>query len=78
MPILKHAIKKMRVDERRSEVNKRIRTKMKSVIKDFKTDPSATKLTATFSAIDRAAKKRILPASRADRIKSRLSKLIAK
>lgn len=76
MPILKHAIKKMRVDKRRAEVNKKIKTRAKTGIKMARLSPSAETLKSAFSALDRAVKKNVLPSGRVDRIKSRLSKLI--
>lgn len=76
MPILKHAIKKMRVDKRRADVNKKVKTKAKTTVKKARLEPSVKTLSEAFSALDRAVKKRVLPSGRVDRIKSRLSKLI--
>ena len=76
MPILKHAIKKIRVDKRRTLVNKKIKTKVKSSVKKMRLNPSGEALKSAFSALDRAVKKRVLPGGRVNRIKARLSKLI--
>ncbi len=76
MPILKHAKKKLRVDERRARVNKKIRTKSRKAVKIARKEPSEGALRQAFSMLDRAAKRKILPKRRADRIKSRLSKLV--
>lgn len=78
MPILKNAIKKLRADEKRTQRNKLVRTKAKSIIKDVREGLKIEDLNKAFSAVDRAAKKGIFHKSKADRIKSRLSKLIAK
>lgn len=78
MPILKHAIKKLRQDKRRTDANKRVRTQLKSAIKTLRTKPEDKLLAVAFSAIDRAAKKRVIHPGRADRLKRRLSKLSAK
>lgn len=77
MPILKHAIKKLRVDKRKTKINKVIKTKARKAVKVMVTKPSAEALKEVFSAIDRAAKKRVIHPKKADRIKSRLSKMIS-
>lgn len=76
MPILKHAIKKVRVDKRRTSANKKIKTGVKNAVKKVRLDPNAATLKGAYSALDRALKKRVLPAGRVDRMKSRLSKLV--
>lgn len=78
MPILKHAIRKLRTDKRRAQNNKKTRTQMKSALKSFRAKPEASKLATTFSAIDTAAKKHIIHSNRANRLKSRLNKLVAR
>lgn len=79
MPILKHAIKKQRVDKRRTEVNKQVRSQLKKAIKASRLKPEdATVLSSAYSAIDLAAKKRIIHPGKADRLKSRLTKVTAK
>lgn len=76
MPILKHAIKKLRVDKKRAEVNKVVRNKARRAVKLVRTSPTADALRSAFSALDRAAKKKVFHKSKANRLKSRLSKLI--
>ncbi|MBU1200048.1 30S ribosomal protein S20 [Patescibacteria group bacterium] len=78
MPITKSAIKKVRVDERKQKFNKIVRTKALSAIKSFRVSPKKKSLPALFSAIDRAAKKKIFHKKKADRLKSRLAKLVQK
>lgn len=78
MPILRHAIKKLRVDARRTQVNKRVRTITKKAVKSVRTDPSQASLKQAFSALDRAAKKRVIHEGKVNRLKSRLSLLVAK
>jgi len=77
MPVLKHALKKLKADKRREKINKRIKTKTKKAIRAFKEAPSKELLPNTFSALDRAAKKNVIRKGKADRLKSRLSALIA-
>jgi ribosomal protein S20 len=76
MPITKSAIKKTRVDARKQNFNKIVRTKALSAIKSFRKTPKQSSLASLFSAIDRAAKKKIFHKKKADRLKSRLSKLV--
>ena len=78
MPVLPHAKKKMRVDERRKKVNKKIRTKAKKAISVFRESPSEKLLSKAYSAIDKADKKNVYHEGKADRSKSRLNKLLEK
>ena len=78
MPVLRHAIKKLRVDARRTQVNKRVRTVTKRAIKSVRTDPNQENLRRAFSALDRAAKKRVIHEGKANRLKSRLSLMVAR
>jgi len=78
MPITKSAIKKTRVDERKQGFNKIVKTKALKTIKSFRISPSKKTLPSLFSAVDKAAKKRIFHRKKADRLKSRLSKLVKK
>jgi len=78
MPITKSAIKKTRVDERRQGFNKAVKTRALKAIKSFRKTPKKGDLPSLFSAIDKAAKKKIFHKKKADRLKSRLSKLVEK
>jgi len=80
MPILKHAIKKQKQDKKRTMLNARVKTKAKGIVKQIKADPKANSglLSQAFSMLDRAAKKGVFHKRKADRLKSRLSKLVAK
>ncbi len=76
MPLLKNAKKKLRVDARRAQRNRRSKTLVKNTIKAFRTNPTDKDLLSrVFSMVDRAAKTHILHKRTADRIKSRLTKL---
>lgn len=78
MPILKNALKKQRADRRRTERNKLVRSGARSLVKKVRETRVAEDLKMTFSAVDRAAKRGVFHKKKADRIKSRLSKLIGK
>ncbi len=76
MPILKNAIKALKVSKKKAIVNGQIKAKMKSAVDDMKKSPAADKLSAAFSAVDRGVKKNILQKNKAARIKASLSKLL--
>ena len=78
MPIIKSAIKKLRADKKRQQVNKAIRSKAINLISIFRKEKKSGGLAAVFSAIDRAAKKRVFHPKKADRLESRLVKLLGK
>jgi len=78
MPITKSAIKKTRVDKRKQGFNKIVKTKALRTVKDFRVSPTREALPSLFSAVDKAAKKRIFHKKKADRLKSRLAKLVEK
>ncbi len=76
MPLLKHAKKKVLVDRKRALNNKVVKSKVASSIKKYKASPSGETLREVFSSLDRAAKKNVYHTGKADRLKSRLSKLL--
>ena len=78
MPITSSATKKLRVDKRKTLINKKVKTQALKAIKQFRVKPEEKKLAEVFSSIDKAAKRKIFHAKKADRLKSRLSKLLAK
>jgi len=76
MPIIQSAKKKLRADKRKNEINKRVKDAIKIALKQFVAKPSNENLGLAFSALDTAAKKKVLPKGRVDRKKSRLSSLV--
>ncbi|QQG49726.1 MAG: 30S ribosomal protein S20 [Candidatus Berkelbacteria bacterium] len=72
MPISKSAKKALRVQEKKTEVNRRRKAVLKVALKSA----SAETLARTFSLIDKSAKWGIIAANKASRLKSRLSKEI--
>lgn len=77
MPIIKSAIKKVRKDKTRTARNKKRETSLKSVIKKAKLSKSAKNLQSAYSALDKAAKVKLIHPNKAARLKSRLSKSIS-
>lgn len=77
MPIIKSAIKKVRKDKIRTARNKKRAASLKSIIKKAKLSKSAKDLQSAYSALDKAAKVKLIHPNKAARLKSRLSKSIA-
>ena len=85
MPITRSAKKALRAASRKKMTNDRRSRAMKDVVKDIRklitdkngSDASA-KLSATFKAIDKAAKRGVIKKTTAARKKSRLAHAIAK
>lgn len=77
VPIIKSAIKKVRKDKTRTARNKKRELSLKSLIKKVRTSKKALDLQAAFSALDKAAKVKLIHPNKAARLKSRLSKGIS-
>jgi len=78
MPVTKQAIKKVRQDKRKAAINLKVKQALKKSVGAFKKNPTEANLKAVYKAADRAAKTNVIHKNRAARIKSRLSKRIAK
>jgi small subunit ribosomal protein S20 len=78
MPILKNAKKALRVSRRKEVINRRLRSRTKTMIDKMSQEPSVEQLSQTFSSIDRAVKRNIFHKNKAARLKSQMSRLIAK
>lgn len=76
MPIIKRAIKKLRHDRKLEKVNAKRRTKLRNVLKEMRKKPSKKALTATYHALDKAAKTHLIHKNKAARLKSRFTKLL--
>jgi len=77
MPVTLSAKKKLRADARKEVVNQRIKKQVKLLLKKFKAAPTNETLGKAFSVLDVAAKKGVIPKERADRKKSRLTRLLS-
>lgn len=73
MPIIKSAIKKVRKDKVRTIRNRKRELNLKSLIKKSRISKSSKDLQAVFSALDKAAKVKLIHPNKAARLKSRLS-----
>lgn len=78
MANIKSAIKKIRVDARRKKLNDstklNYKTAIKSAVKATGSKDAATALSKAYKEIDKAAKKHVIPAGRAARLKSRIAR----
>lgn len=76
MPILPNAKKALRQTEKKTEFNRRVRSRMKTFIDSAFSDKNINAVSNAFSAIDRAVKNNLLHKNKAARLKSRLSKVL--
>ena len=74
MPIIKSAKKAARQAEKRRSKNTAIKKVIRSVLKDFRNDPSAEKMAIVQSEYDKAVKKGLIKKNTASRRKANLAK----
>ncbi len=74
MPIIKSAIKKVRKDKTRTERNKKREAELKALLKKARKTHDKKIVQQVFSALDKAAKVKLIHPNKAARLKSRLSK----
>jgi len=78
MPITKRAIKKLRHDRIRTKQTDAVQVTMRKLIKSARTKPTQKSMSTVFKALDKATKQHVIHKNKAARLKSRLSKLLAK
>jgi small subunit ribosomal protein S20 len=78
MPVTKQAEKKLRHDKIRSTYTAKKRELLRENIKNFRKSPSQKSLPSAFQILDKAVKTHLIHKNKADRLKSRLSKLLLK
>ena len=76
MPVIKQAIKKVRQDRRKTEINLKVKKAFKNAVRDFRKKPTEAGLEAVYRKLDTAAKTNVIHRNKAARLKSRLSKLV--
>ena len=74
MPIIKSAKKKLRKDIKRAQHNATIKDRLKGLIKRVRRTPSEEAMKNAASALDKAAKTKLIHPNKAARLKSRLAK----
>jgi small subunit ribosomal protein S20 len=78
MPVTKSATKALRQSERKTIINKPVKSRARTAVKEVRKNPSEKTLTNAFSALDKAIKRNLVPKGRVNRLKSRLAKFVRK
>ena len=76
MPITKSAIKKLKVDKKRTGTNLPIKTRAKTALKIARATGDSKSVASAHSALDKAVKHNLMSKMGVARLKSRLSKMI--
>lgn len=76
MPILKNAKKALRVSRRKEIINRKLKSKTKTILDKMVKEPSASTLSQAFSSIDKAVKRNIFHKNKAARLKSQMTRLL--
>jgi len=72
MPITASALKKMRVDRRRTRVNAPVIAAAKNAIRKARMEKTQESFSKLYSALDRAVAHRLMSRNKAGRLKSRI------
>jgi small subunit ribosomal protein S20 len=78
MPVTKTAKRALRASKRKGSVNKIIKTNLDTALRMAKRQKTKTSILKAISLADRAAQKKLIHKNNAARIKSALSKILAK
>lgn len=78
MPVSFSAKKALRRDQRRRQINLKIKEKYKLALKKARKSRTKKTLKEAYSLLDQAAKKRVIHKRKAARLKSRLAKFFKK
>ena len=78
MPIIKRAIKKLHHDRRRTVERELSRRSLERAVKLVRRTPTPKKISEAYQALDKSAKLRLIHINKANRLKSRLTKLLKK
>lgn len=76
MPVTTSAKGALRKDKRRAVVNQKVREAMKAALKQAREKKTAVAVSKAYSAVDRAAKSKVIHKNKAARLKSRLVKQV--
>lgn len=77
MPILKNAKKALRASQRKHDLNQPVRSRLKTASDKVLKSRKAEDLPMAYSAIDKAAKKKLIHKNKAARLKAKLSQAVA-
>lgn len=76
MPILRNAKKALRASIRKEVFNRNVKSRTKTAVDAVRKTPTMEKLSAAYSAIDKAVKRHIFHQNKAARLKQQLAKLV--
>lgn len=76
MPVLPHAKKALRASKTKAQYNREVKSVAMTAMKKMTLKPSKENLTAAYTAIDKAAKRKVFHYNRAARLKSKMAKLL--
>jgi small subunit ribosomal protein S20 len=77
MPNLASTKKRLRQSLKRTERNKSIRTKMKTALKKALADPNPNNVKMAIKAVDKAAKRHVIHANKAARLKAKVMRQVS-
>lgn len=78
MPTHKSAKKRLKTNERSNIRNRAVKSHVRTVVKNAETSVDEASLKEAVSALDRAARKKVIHPNKASRMKSRLAKMVQK
>lgn len=78
MPVTKSAQKALRQDRKRMAINRSIKSRAQSAITAARQNPTTETIRQAYSDLDKAVKKHVIKEGKADRLKSRISRLFEK
>lgn len=76
MPVTRSATKKLRQDRVATRLNDELKRRYKRAVVAMRKNPTPARLNVATSFVDRAAKRRVIHANKASRIKSTLARLL--
>lgn len=77
MPILANAKKALRVSKKKTTINKRVKSLLKTFVDKVFKSPTAENASAAFSRVDKAVKKNVIHKNKAARMKQQISRAVA-
>jgi small subunit ribosomal protein S20 len=77
MPIIKSAKKALRQSIKRYDHNKTVKSATRTAVKKVRANTTVESVNSAFSALDKAVKKHAVKKNTANRLKSRISKLLS-
>lgn len=76
MPLLANAKKALRASKKKTVINRRVKSLVKTFTDAVKKSPSKDTLAKAFSKVDKAVKKNVLHKNKAARLKSQVARLV--